>query len=65
MKLDRKLEIAKQAVLSISRHDDEAYATVKAVLGQLQDFIAHERGEIKVRKNETVFRRLARAWRAF
>jgi len=43
MKLNRKLEIAEQAIRSISTHDDEDAAVRDAALKRLEEFIEAER----------------------
>lgn len=42
MKLNRKLEIAEQAIRSISQHDDADLAMRQAALERLQGFIVTE-----------------------
>jgi hypothetical protein len=50
MKLDRKFEIATQAINSIARHDDEEEGTVMATLDVLSEHIAKERAAHTQRK---------------
>ena len=50
MNIERKVEIAKTAILSLSRHDDEPTETVTAALAELTDLIADEAKQIKTRK---------------
>jgi hypothetical protein len=50
MNLNVKLEFAKTAIRSISRHDDEPTATVVAALRELKDFIDNETDLIEPRK---------------
>jgi len=51
MNLTRKLEIAKLAVTSISRHDDETVENVGATLDELNTFIAKEHNDFVARKS--------------
>ncbi|HCZ47426.1 MAG TPA: hypothetical protein DCZ11_00285 [Gammaproteobacteria bacterium] len=43
MKLNRKIELAEQAIKSISRHDDADLAVRDAALRRLEEFIGAER----------------------
>jgi hypothetical protein len=52
MNIERKVEIAKTAILSLSRHDDEPTETVTAALDELTKFIADEAKHIEPRKKK-------------
>jgi hypothetical protein len=47
MKLNRKIEIAQQAIASISTHDDEDAAVRLAALARVESFIASEKARIQ------------------
>lgn len=49
MNLNQKLPIAKRAIESISRHDDEDATVRKAFLASLVEFIAEEQAQIDQR----------------
>jgi hypothetical protein len=52
MKLDRKFEIAAQAVNSIARHDDEDEATVVAILDRVSEYVEAEKQAHIKRKSD-------------
>lgn len=52
MNIERKVEIAKTAILSLSRHDDEPTETVAAALDELTALIADEAKQIEPRKKK-------------
>jgi len=52
MNLKRKLELAKQNVLSISRHDDESEDNVLGTLNALAKHIGDEASAFVARKKE-------------
>lgn len=49
MKIDRKLELAEQAIASISRHDDEDTLLRSAALDRLVRFIGAEAEAMRAR----------------
>lgn len=51
MNLDRKLEIAKQAVASITRHDDESLEQREATLRALAEYAASESKAAQARES--------------
>lgn len=54
MNLNQKLPIAKRAIESISRHDDEDAVVRKAFLEELMGFIDNEKLAIDTRVQERV-----------
>lgn len=52
MKISRKVEIAKQAIRSISQHDDAEELSVADALQELVAFIEEERVAMEVRHAE-------------
>jgi len=51
MKVDRKVELANSAILSISRHDDETKEVVLGALGHLVELIKKEADAFVARKD--------------
>lgn len=50
MKIGRKVELAKQALASITRHDDAEFALVEAAAAELAAYLADEVSAAKQRR---------------
>jgi hypothetical protein len=61
MNIARKLEIAKQAIVSLTQHEDEDSVVRDAAIANLTDFLASEKAEIAARNAARVAEALGTA----
>jgi len=61
MNIGRKLQIAKTAITSITRHDDEDSTLLKAAIADLVGFLGTEEEALEARNAATIAVQLAEA----
>jgi len=59
MNIGRKVQIAKTAITSITRHDDEDSTLLKAAIAELVSFLGSEESEIEARNQATILSELS------